>query len=418
MVLRRSVLLLSTYPCVVPQHGGQLRLLNIKRAYEAAGWNVLELAVYDEQAYDEAVVGANDIIFPSGSVYRNFRGKPAPLATDLLSGDFASAEDGCLKKIFTTVPTTVDCVHVEQPWLWPIVHALRKRSGQAKFVTVYGSQNIEAPLKQEIFRGLGFKHGDELIERVAELETRAAREADLTVAVSQQDASELRRWAPERVLLAPNGIEPWPAPTEAKRKHWVEKLPKFPWLLYVASAHPPNFSHFAEVFGNSLACIPPTSRIVLAGGVTEHVYHAMRATDWWSLNLSRLSLLFTLPDEDLAAVKSLAHGFILPILFGGGTNIKTAEALYSGAHVVATPAALRGYEEFSTLPEVRLGRDHREFQSATSAVLQLPRVNALKPGSPGWVQRQRLIWHQRLAPLPAAVTVLCNSGGPNGDGLV
>lgn len=415
---RWIVLLLSTYPCALPRHGGQVRLLNIKRAYEAAGWHVLNIAVYDEQSYSPEVVGPLDILFPVSSTYRNVGSQPAPLASDLLSGDFAVAMDGALREIYSRTPTTIDCVHAEQPWLWPVVDALKRRQGQGKFVTVYGSENIEAPLKHEIFRQMGIKTGDELVKRVAELEVRAAREADLTLAVSQQDANEIEKWKPKRLALAMNGIEPWVAPSEAKIKQWSERLPKFPWLLYVASAHPPNFSHFLETFRGSLACVPPVCRIVVAGQVSQPLYRTMAASVWSSLNLSRLELVFALPDEDLDALKTLAHGFVLPIGFGGGTNIKTAEALYSGAHVIATPAACRGYEDFLDLPEVRIGRSPEEFQRAVSDVLQAPPAERATPGTPGWDRRQRLTWQSRLSALPAIVSDIATSGAKSGLHLV
>ena len=42
---------------------------------------------------------------------------------------------------------------------------------------------------------------------------------------------------------------------------------------------------------------------------------------------------------------SCAHALILPITQGGGTNLKTAEALWSGRRVVATPQAMREASE-------------------------------------------------------------------------
>lgn len=415
---RCRVLLLSTYPLVEPRHGGQVRLLNIKRAYAAAGWDVVTLAVYDEQVYSPSSAAPHDVPFPASSPYRNVRGQPVSLASDLLSGDYASAIDGGLHTILGRTPEAIDCIHVEQPWLWPVAELLRRRRGNERVVTVYGSQNIEAPLKQENFKLLGLQFDEHLVARVAQLEVRAAREADIVLAVSQQDADEIIKWGPKRLLLAPNGVEPWPSPSQELRAQWLERLPKHPWLLYVASAHPPNFSNFATLFGGSLACVPPTSRIVVAGGVSEHLYRIMRETEWWGLNLSRLELLFTLSEEQLAAVKSLTHGFLLPISSGGGTNIKTAEALYSGAHVVATPAAFRGYEEYLGLPEVHICSSPKELQKAVRSVLSLPRASQVDQTSAAAGIRHDLTWSKRLASLPEAITRLITAEQKNGPHLV
>jgi glycosyltransferase involved in cell wall biosynthesis len=80
-------------------------------------------------------------------------------------------------------------------------------------------------------------------------------------------------------------------------------------------------------------------------------------------------VLGVLDDEDLAAVKSLAHEFLLPIGAGGGSNIKTAEALYSGKPVVCTSTALRGFEDYRALPEVIVADSPPKFQAAIRSVL-------------------------------------------------
>lgn len=399
-----TVLLLSTYPIVKPQHGGQVRLLNIKRAYERAGWKVAPLAVYPEESYSSEV-GPFDIPFPATSKYRLFNGRNVPLITDLLSGPFAVAEDGGLPSILAQIPAQIDVIHVEQPWLWPLAVELRKRFQYASAVTVYGSQNIEEPLKRSIFEDYNVEGAEEVLRSIDALEKTAAQRADLAVAVTQGDSAVLEKWGAARIALHPNGIEAW-QPREKPLTMWREKLPKFPWLLYIASAHPPNFTRFSELLGDSLACFPPTSRLVVAGSVTEHVYRVMKSTRWSHLNLSRLQLLFTLSDEDLAAVKSLAHGFILPIPFGGGSNLKTAEALYSGSYVVGTPAAFRGYEDCLDLPEVRVAENPKSFQRSIRQVLFQPSPPPLKPGSQAFARRQGLRWEACMESLPSLVEKL------------
>jgi hypothetical protein len=39
-------------------------------------------------------------------------------------------------------------------------------------------------------------------------------------------------------------------------------------------------------------------------------------------------------------------GYILPVKYGGGTNLKTAEALYFGGVTIGTTAAYRGFETY------------------------------------------------------------------------
>lgn len=399
---RGTVLILGSYPIVEPKHGGQVRLLNIKRAYQRAGWSVVALSVYPEESYAKSVAGANDVAFPSDSRYRFFNGKYINFITDLSSGIFAAADDGGFPQVLASVPSRVDVVHVEQPWLWPLASKLLQTQSCSSAVTIYGSQNIEAPLKQSIFDSYNVNEAQEVVNVIDALEKTAARDADLTVAVTEEELSCLAGWGAKKVLLLRNGIEPWCA-EEGLLTEWRKRLPKHNWMLYVASAHPPNFSHFDEIFGGSLACFPPINKLVVAGSVSEYIYSVMSKTKWASLNLSRIELLFSLSDEDLGAVKSLAHGFVLPIPFGGGSNIKTAEALYSGAYVVGTPSAFRGYDQFVDLDEVRVGRDPSSFQRSIREVISLPRVKPLLPDSEGFEARQELRWDRCLSQLSVEV---------------
>lgn len=397
-----TVLILSTYPVIEPTHGGQLRLLNIQRAYEAAGWKTSSLAVYSEETYRKEQVGPIDILFPTTSRYRLFKGRDLHFASDLLSGTFAVAEDGGWFEVLKNIPIKIDVIHVEQPWLWPLAVKIKGLREYASVALVYGSQNIEEPLKRGIFDTYDVDDAEDFLNQVDSLERRAAKEADLTIAVTQEEADVFASWGVRDVLLAPNGIEPWHADVDVVAE-WRRKLPEDPWLLYIASAHPPNFTNFVDVFGGSLGCFSPLNRLVVAGGVAQHIYLALQHSRWSSLNLSRLHLLSKLSDRDLAAVKSLAHGFVLPIPFGGGSNIKTAEAIYSGSYVIGTKAAFRGFEGFLSLPEIRSADNPESFHRQIREMLSSPRRSAPLPGTIGFDQRQSVTWARCLAQVPVVV---------------
>ena len=225
--IKGTVLILSTYPLVHPKHGGEVRLLNIKRAYESAGWKVVPLAVYPEEAYPKRNTGPHDIGFPSDSPHRQFNGQNLPFVTDIASGAFASSQDGALPQILANIPKHIDVIHVEQPWLWPVAKALRQRPQYSSALLVYGSQNIESPLKCGIFNDWNVTDFDGAVDAVDRLERQAAREADLTVAVTQEEVDVLTSWGVNSVNLLPNGIEPWQADEEAIAE-WRQRLPKTP----------------------------------------------------------------------------------------------------------------------------------------------------------------------------------------------
>jgi hypothetical protein len=396
--LKHSILLLSTYPYIKPRHGGQIRLANIAKTYQSAGWQVASIAIYDGGGYP---VGPHDIPFPFTPEWRKFQGHSIPLIDDFLSGVYAASDYGGYPLVMKNLPKYIDAIHVEQPWLWPLAHKIQASFEHRHIILIYGSQNIETPLKKEILDSWNVSESEDVLEAIKSLEKQAAQESDICFAVTEADRRVLLEYGAKRAYLAPNGIEPWKAkPNDLER--WRRKLPTAPWILYIASAHPPNFTGFTKVVGDSLGFIPPDSRLVIAGSVSEHINNLLAKTRWHALNTSRLQLLHILPDDDLAAVKSLAHAFLLPILHGGGSNIKTAEAIYSGSYVIGTTPAFRGYEDFSMLPEIMIADTPPDIQMKIKDVLQRP--PALQDGKNEL--RQLLCWEKCLASIPDSVQSL------------
>ncbi len=400
----KTVLLLSTYPITSPRHGGQVRVANIAKTFGENGWCVMHLAVYEPEGYPPSTLGSNDVSFPAGSSFRKYKGTYVPLINDLLSGEFAASEQGGFAEIIKKLPPVIDVIHVEQPWLWPLVLRIKQLRQYSNACLIYGSQNIEAPLKQEILDSYGIKGAESVISDIDALERKATLEADIAVAVTQADYDILNAWGAKMPLLAPNGIAPWSAKPEVLES-WKERLPGSPWILYVASAHPPNFKGFNECLGSSLACIPPDSKLVVVGSVCEHLETTLRESRWGQLNLSRLQLLYMLSDDDLDAVKTLAHAFLLPIPHGGGSNIKTAEAIYSGKYVVGTESAFRGFEQHLELSEISVARTPNEFHAAIRKRLTGPAT--IDSNGPDRGGRESLTWARSLESIPrAAIQVI------------
>jgi glycosyltransferase involved in cell wall biosynthesis len=399
----KTILILSTYPAENPRNGGQVRLSSIIKAYERGGWRVLPVGVLRSEAYpDQSSLQA--IFFPETSPFRLFKGQRVPFIDDLLSGSFAISDPAAWTRLLSILPRSLDAIHVEQPWLWPVAEGLRERREYSSTVLVYGSQNLEEELKRKILEPYDIPARDHILAEVAALEKRATTTADLVLAVTSSEQSVLESWGAKKIVLAQNGISPWKADSDAV-VGWQSKLPAAPWLLYVASAHPPNFSAFAKLIGESLGCFPPDSALVVAGRVSRHIRNELDRSRWRDLNLSRLKLLNSLSDRDLAAVKTLAHGFFLPVQFGAGSNIKTAEALFSGKYVVGTSVAFRGFEGFRSLPEVRVADDPKSIHRAIREVLSLPAIEQgrLTEEDP---LRRVLTWDHVLKDVPTAVDAL------------
>ncbi|ATU94511.1 hypothetical protein BLM14_22610 (plasmid) [Phyllobacterium zundukense] len=93
------------------------------------------------------------------------------------------------------IPINIDVIHVEQPWLWPLAVKIKGLRAYTSVLLVYGSQNIEEPLKRGIFDNYNVDDAEDFLNEVNNLERRAAREADLTIAVTQEEADVLTSWA-------------------------------------------------------------------------------------------------------------------------------------------------------------------------------------------------------------------------------
>ena len=65
-----------------------------------------------------------------------------------------------------------------------------------------------------------------------------------------------------------------------------------------------------------------------------------------------------------------ATGIVLPLREGGGSNLKTAEALYSGLPLVATTVAMRGYETFRNMDGVIVADDAAAFAAGMRQVFE------------------------------------------------
>ena len=135
--------------------------------------------------------------------------------------------------------------------------------------------------------------------------------------------------------------------------------------------------------------MPPEKRIAVAGGVAEHIFASPTYQRFVHANSMRVQFFPNIGDERLAVLKQGAHCFLLPILEGGGSNLKTAEALVSGAWVVATPKAMRGFEDFLDEPGLLLAESPAEFRTALQRALSCER---LKLSAKATTKRDTLLW--------------------------
>jgi glycosyltransferase involved in cell wall biosynthesis len=393
------LLVMAPYPAGDPRHGGQIRLSELLRAFSAAGARVTCATWFPANTfYMAGPVGPLDTpVAPE--LLQSFQGRRFPLIEDLSLGEYVAGSPALMRRLVQAVSDGIDAVYIEQPWLLPVVEALR---GQLKttFRFIYGSANIEHELKASIFEQYQVRDGEAVIAAIRDLEMRAAATADLVAAVTEADARVLRQWTQAPVVLAPNGVKPWSSDA-AKREKWRQRLGNSPFALYAASGHPPNLRGLCESFGESLAGLAPDQRIMLVGGVSEQFLQHPWFRRWEDLNRRRVQALGVLPQPDLDALRDMAHTFILPTTTGGGSHLKTAEALYTGKPVVATPHGMRGFEHLIDLPGVQVVAPGPQFGRTVGDVL---RAGAPVHDAPDdRMRRDALTWRHTLADLAARV---------------
>ena len=389
------VLQLSTYPARIPRHGGQARVANIRAILERAGHEVQTLAVYEPEHYGGEAVESHDIAFPPTSAFRE---RALPYCTDYASGEFLAGDERAFQKFAGLVRRfEPDVVTLEQPWLWPGIARLRREAPDLAFKVVYSSQNIEAPLKREILAHLSGSEVEAIVTRIETRQREVAAASDLTIACTESDRAVLRDFGAQRIVIASNGIVERHA--DSRMMHdWEWHIGGRRFALFVGSAYPPNGVGFWEMFAPSLAFLAPGQCILAVGGVSGLLVQHAEYSAWQGINDSRLVRAGFQSEEALAALIALASCIVLPITRGGGSNIKTAEAIHSGKPVIGSTKSFRGHERTLALPHVYRTDEPAEFRRLVKAALDGTLPPPTCADDPAL--RDSVLWRETLARLP------------------
>ncbi len=275
----------------------------------------------------------------------------------------------------------------------------RARCG-GKAIIYYGSQNIEHHLKADIMRRYyGDKHVGDCRDKVLECELHAIKQGARTFCVSEGDVAWTSGFSAQPPILAPNGvIDRRASMADITAANQITHGRKF--ALYCASAHPPNMEGFFDLFGDGAGCFPPATRMVVAGGAGRSLADDPRLARTGSLPKQYIDA-GQVSEDVLRGLLATAHQIILPITAGGGTNLKTAEALWSGKYVIGTTKAMRGFEQFSNAQGVTVADDGPAFCNAIRRTFMLPN---LALGLEERARRRIVLWESTLAMLVDAVS--------------
>jgi hypothetical protein len=393
-----KILCLSTYPVDEPRHGGQHRLANIIALFRNEGHEVASAGVLGSSAYNNA---SYFVEYPGLSILEKMTGASS-LMEDWAISELFFKEDRYYSKLSEKIPFKPDIIYVEQPWMFKFAKRFIEEKCKDNTILLYGSENIEHELKFSIVNKIfGAKRAGEASQKVLQCEMEAIQTADQVFCVSQNDLNWTAEFSVRPPILAANGvIERHASASDVLAANRITQGRKFG--LYCASSHPPNLTGFLDMFGQGAGCFPPDTNMVVAGAAGSGLAHHDRMRQTGSLQRQFIDA-GEVSEEVLRGLLATAHAIILPITSGGGTNLKSAEAIWSGQHVVGTTISMRGFEQFSHARGVTIGDEATTFCNAIRETFMKPRLllNHEERES-----RSAVLWRNTLAEMMTAVNVM------------
>lgn len=377
---------IAPYPWLTPMHGGQHRVYNIVSQYRKLGVELETIGIIPP-GYPENQRGFLTI---ERDLLDDFDKIPLQMLDYYVGEQFAFNERlyATLKKQIRSEP---DIIQVEQPWLFKFAYNYSKEI-KKKVKLVYSSHNIEHLLKQKILLSTPFDASkiSYEIEKIRNLEEFAIKRSDVVICCTERDERYAKSLNENVVtLLCPNGVRPIDNTLTLN----VDLPEKF--AIFCASGHPPNTDGLYEIFKKGIGCLSPDQRLIIVGSVCDVINIDPRFDSIPNFK-KRTVLLGKVNEKLLDFLLAKAHVIILPIVYGEGSNLKTAESLYAGKWIVATECALRGFEEFKESKGVLFAETSQEFvllmrKAFTFETLHLPPEE--------WEKRKKLLWENTLSRL-------------------
>ena len=197
---------------------------------------------------------------------------------------------------------------------------------------VYSSQNNESILKRAALEFHPMR--DRYLGAVERAEDLSLRSSSLVVAVSEEDAHSFQQGrdvcAP--IVVVRNGARPPAVVEEADGTRAATRVGKRS-VVFVGSAHMPNVESCRFIVERlAPALLDTTFHLIGAASQSLPVPTPSNVVVWGSVSESLKS-----------AILSRCTLAVNPMFSGSGSNIKLADCLGHGLHVVTTPFGRRGY---------------------------------------------------------------------------
>ena len=389
-----NILILCTYPIAKPKHGGQLRVRNVADAYKAAGHQVQVVGVLGSSSYEKE---RGFLPHPSEEQLTRVIANTF-LMEDYALGQLFQQDEQCRRHLTSLIEIQPDLIQIEHPWLFGFAMQYAAKL-KIRPKLIYSSHNTEWRLKRDIVSSYqGPALAEQCSDLIQQVELRAVTEADVILCVSESDANWVASHTNRPVILAPNGVKAWQSTTAGLQEAWAISK-GYRYALFCASAHPPNMTGFFEIFGDGFGSLKPDEKLVVAGGASHAIASDPRV--YRSAKLAERTTIAGIVSQGcLEGLLDQASCIVLPITQGGGTNLKTAEALWSGKHIVATTVAMRGFERFMQAPGVHIADDPAAFKQALRTAMSAKPITLSQEDL---LARQSVLWQNCLSPLISAI---------------
>lgn len=344
-----------------PSAGGQIRIEAIAQAYRAAGCIVDRSCVVTRKRDARRPL---DIVMPwLDRVRRKHLGKPSNLG-QIRQHWAALTSQRLQSQLGARLTHSYQLIHIEHPWDVALMASLTQHPLLANAQTVYSAHNIEHELFESIAREQGNWNiaAQNLAQEIRKIEQDAAKHTDFTWAVSDSDAQQLRPFA-RQCIVAPNGcrsLPDHPHPTQ------FDKI-RGRYALFIGANYAPNVNGFLNILGEDFSFLPTGTSIQTIGTCIESLQNHEPHRHW--LQTGQLRHNGKVTEQELDSALLNAGVILLPITSGGGTNLKTAEALASGRQVLGTSKAFRGFDDWKNGQGVHLADSPEIFRDSLAKIL-------------------------------------------------
>lgn len=205
---------------------------------------------------------------------------------------------------------------------------------------IYEAHNVDYILKKSYFPHLTTnKIAFQYTETVRQIEEIACRDANLILAVSEYDKSQLMQTYnvnQNKIIVVPNGVDRELFDKKITNKQKTRKRK----VLFVGSAHPPNIES-VDFIVNELSPRDIHIDYFIVGNIKSYSIKYQNIKN----NVHFLGIVNEETKQKIYAEVDLA---INPMFSGSGTNIKVLEYAASGIPVLSTTFGMRGLDELKS----------------------------------------------------------------------